>query len=113
MSCHLEGASSFEKSIFLDAVQEVLGPIINPRYMLTRSSTLLSFVRKDFHAVPEILAEKKERAEYFIKMWNKYVGPTDLIYSRTPEGRAILIKARGASLSGHFLKKTERLSAWK
>ncbi len=111
--CHLEGGSSFEKSVFLEAVQDVLGPVENPRYLITRNSTLLNFIRKDFHSVPEIIAERKDKAAYFEKMWKKYVGPTTLIYTRNQEGRKILIKARGASLSTHFLKKTERINAWK
>jgi superfamily II DNA or RNA helicase len=113
ITCYLEGGSSFEKTLFLDAFQQVLGPIENPRYMLTRNSTLVAFARIDYHAVPDIIAEKKDRAEYFIKMWKKYVGPTDLIYTRNLEGRLILVKARGHSLSGKFIKKTERLNAWK
>jgi len=113
VTCYLEGGSSFEKAVFLDALQEALGPIENPRYILTRNSTFFAFVRKDFHVVPEILAEKKNRAEYFEKMWKKYVGLTELIYTRTEKGRKILVKARSQSLSGNFAKKSERLNAWK
>ncbi len=113
VSCYLEGGSSFEKTVFLDAFQEVLGPIENPRYIITRNSTLFAFVRKDFHVVPEILAERKEKAEYFEKMWKKYVGPTGLIYTRNEEGRKILVKARSQSLSGQFTRKSERLNVWK
>lgn len=113
ISCYLEGGTSFEKMLFLDALQEVLGPIENPIYMITRNSTLFSYTRRDFHVVPEILAERKEKAEYFVKMWKKYVGPTELIYTRNEDGRKILVKARNQSLSGQFTKKSERLSVWK
>jgi len=113
VSCYLEGGSSFEKTLFLDALQEALGPIENPRYLISRNSTVFAFVRNDFHAVPEILGERKEKAEYFEKMWKKYVGPTELIYTRTVEGRKVLVKARNRSLSGQFTRKSERLNAWK
>lgn len=113
IACYLEGGSSFEKTLFLDALQQVLGPIDNPRYILTRNSTIFVFVGVDYHAVPDIIGEKKDQTECFTKMWKKYVGPTNLIYTRNPEGRLILIKARNRSLSGEFRKKTERLNAWK
>lgn len=113
VSCYLEGGSSFEKTLFLDALQQVLGPIENPRYLISRNSTVFAFARNDFHAVPEIVAERKEKAEYFQKMWKKYVGPTELIYTRTAEGRKVLVKARNRSLSGQFTRKSERLNAWK
>ncbi len=113
VSCCLQGGSSFEKTVFLDALEQVLGPIENPRYLLTRHSTLLFFARKDYHPVPEILGERKDRAEYFKKMWEKYVGPAGLIYTRTPEGRRILVRARSRSLSGQFTRRSERLNIWK
>lgn len=113
VSCYLEGGSSFEKTLFLDALQQVLGPIENPRYLISRNSTVFAFARNDFHAVPEIAAERKEKAEYFQKMWKKYVGPTELIYTRTAEGRKVLVKARNRSLSGQFTRRSERLNAWK
>lgn len=113
VTCYLEGASSFEKTVFLDALQDALGPIENPRYILTRNSTLFACARKDFHVVPEIFAERKEKAEYFEKMWKKYVGPTELIYTRNEDGRKILVKARNRSLSGQFTRKSERLNVWK
>ncbi len=113
VSCHLQGGSSFEKTVFLDALEEILGPIENPRYMITRNSTFFAFIRKDFHVVPEILAVKKEKAEYFERMWKKYVGPAELIYTRTEEGRKILVKARSQSMSGQFVKRSERLNVWK
>jgi hypothetical protein len=40
VSCSLKGATTRERSIFLEALQEVLGPIENPRYVLVRKSPL-------------------------------------------------------------------------
>ena len=50
--CRLEGATTFEKSLFLDALGEILSPIENPRYLLVRKSKLGFLNRRDFHAVP-------------------------------------------------------------
>jgi hypothetical protein len=111
--CSLVGGTSYEKSLFLDALQEVLGPIDNPRYIMVRKSPLWKFMRKDYHSVPQLIGRKKEYAEYLAKMWAKYVGATSLIYTRTVAGRRLLVKARGASLSTAFQKRSERVKSWK
>jgi len=112
VSCSLKGGTTRERSIFLDALQEVLGPIENPRYVLVRKSLLGWLVRKDYHAVPAVLGKNKDLAEYFRKMWARHVGPTDLVYTRTPEGRRFLLKARTHSMSRSFQSRAERLKSW-
>ena len=113
VSCSLAGATTYEKSLFLDAMQEILGPVENPRYLLIRKTPLGRIIRKDYHVVPQVLGRKKELAEYFMKMWAKYVGPTELVYTRSIKGRQILLKARGAAMSSGFLKRAERIKSWK
>ncbi len=112
VSCSLKGATTRERSVFLDAMQEVLGPIENPRYVLVRKTPLGWLMRKDYHEVPALLGKKKESAEYFRKMWARYVGPTHLVYTRTPEGRSFLLKARAHSMAQRFQRRAERLRAW-
>ncbi len=112
VSCSLKGGTTRERSIFLDALQEILGPIENPRYVLVRKSLLGWFVRKDYHTVPMVLGKNKDLAEYFRKMWARHVGPTDLVYTRTPEGRRFLLKARTYSMSRSFQGRSERLKSW-
>jgi hypothetical protein len=51
-------------------------------------------------------------AEYFRKVWSTHVGPADLIYTRTPEGRRFLLKARTHSMSRSFQTRAERLKSW-
>jgi hypothetical protein len=106
------GGRGAEQAIFLRALRDVLGPLENPRYLLARRKTWRIF-REDYFAVPEILARKKEFAEHFARRWSKLVGPIQLVYTRTPEGRRLLLRARNHSLSGVFRKRTERVSCWK
>src|SRR5207245_4062477 len=101
-----------EQAIFLRALREVLSPIENPRYLLGRRRIWRIF-REDYFAVPDSLARKKEFAELFAKRWKSLVGPVQLIYTRTPEGRKLLLRARNHSLSGTFQKRAERVSCWK
>jgi superfamily II DNA or RNA helicase len=112
VSCSLKGGTTRERSIFLDALQEVLGPIENPRYVLVRKSLLGWFMRKDYHAVPAALGRNKDLAEYFQKMWSRHIGPADLAYIRTPEGRRFLLKARTHSMSRSFQSRAERIKSW-
>ncbi|MHC4476384.1 MAG: DEAD/DEAH box helicase family protein [Planctomycetota bacterium] len=113
VSCSLAGGTTYEKSLFLDAMQEILGPIANPRYIMVRKSRLLGFVRQDYHAVPQVLGRNKRFAEYFAKMWTKYVGPVQIVYTRSVQGRRALLKARGNSMSASFQTRCERVRAWK
>ncbi len=112
--CRMDGGSNREKSIYLQALQELLNPIENPRYLLVRKSMWWNrFTRKDYHAVPTIIGAKKEYAEYFAEMWAKHVGRMNLIYTRNREGRIELIRARNKSLSATFRPRSERLTRWK
>jgi hypothetical protein len=111
--CSLGGATTYEKSLFLDSLEEILGPIVNPRYILVRKSLFWKMTRKDYHVVPDIIGKKKESAEYFSKMWSKYVGPSKLIYTRTAGGRRMLLRARGRAMSSAFQKRSERVKTWK
>ena len=112
--CRMDGGTNREKSVYLQALQEVLNPIENPRYLLIRKSTWWNrFTRKDYHAVPAVIGAKKEFAEHFADMWAKHVGRMNLVYTRTGEGRIELIRARNKSLSATFRPRSERLTRWK
>ena len=98
---------------FLEALQELMQPIDTPRYILVRKNPIGPLMRKDYHAVPKVLARKKESAEYFRKMWARHVGPCELVYTRNAEGRRLLLKARAQSLSAAFQPRAERTRTWK
>jgi superfamily II DNA or RNA helicase len=110
--CWIGGGTGKEQAIFLRALREVLSPIDNPRYLLARSK-IWRFLREDYFTVPDVLARKKEFAETFAQRWKRLVGPVELVYTRTPEGRKLLLRARSHSLSGAFQKHAERVSCWK
>ncbi len=111
--CGMEGGTSYEKSIFLDALEETINPIQNPRYLLIRQSRFLFFNRRDYHAVPQLIAAKKEYAEFFVRLWKKHLGKNKLVYTRNIEGRLWLLKARRHSLAASFQKSSERVESWK
>ena len=112
VSCSLKGGTTRERSIFLEALAELLGPIENPRYVLVRKAPLGWLTRKDYHSIPKTVGKNKETAEYLKKMWGVHVGPAELVYTRTPEGRRFLLKARAHSMARGFQRRAERLRSW-
>lgn len=112
--CHLNGASTYEKSTFIKSLQEVIGTVDNPRYVIIRKSFFLNVLsQKDYHSVPDLLGRKKQFAEYFEMRWRRLVGACELVYTRTIEGRKILLKSRIHSLASEFQDKTERINKWR
>ncbi len=111
--CWLKDGTTQEKTLFLNSLQQVLDPIENPRYLLYRESRRWFVIKRDYHAVPEEIGRRKEHAEQFAQLWRKHIGPAELVYTRTPEGRKILLTARAKALSSIFVKKSDRVSAWR
>jgi hypothetical protein len=111
-SVALGGADFYRQSLFADCLGETLGAIENPRYLVTRRSLSRWFGRLDYHAVPQALAVKKELAELFLQAWQRRVGPAELIYTRSPETRRVLLKARARAFSSVIAKPARRLDRW-
>ncbi len=109
----LNSASPEDAALFIAAFRETLGPVRNPRYLILRDasklpalplrriwSRLRQVVRVTglqnvaYHPVPEVLGTRKERAEALGTAWRQYVGGGDVVYTRTEEGRKLLLEAR-------------------
>jgi len=112
VGCSIQGGSTRERSVFLEALQELFGPVEDPRYLLIRRSSRGWFARKDYHSVPRALGKNKETAEHLRKMWSLRVGPADLAYTRTPEGLRFLLNARARSMAKGFERRAERFKSW-
>jgi superfamily II DNA or RNA helicase len=112
--CHLEGGTTFEKSTFINALQEIIAQIQNPRYVIIRKSKAMLFVKqRDYHSVPEILGRNKTMATYFESLWEKRVGSCELIFTRTIEGRKLLLKSRMKSLASSIDGNVEHVNKWR
>ena len=108
----LSGVSRSTERAVMEAIAEVLGPVQNPRYLLVRRSWLGLRRRTDYHAVPTALAGRKAWAERFAALWSARVGSSRLVYTRTPEGRLLLLRARARSFAAGFRRSVDRRSAW-
>jgi hypothetical protein len=128
MRAYLEDCSEEESAIFAQAMQEVLGPLDNPRYVIPRevevvretwlSDLLPEVVGKYFrrgerilsmyHAVPRKLCQNLEDARIFQQQWNWKVSPGEVMYGHSQSGRAQVgeIKRAGLAPKGPFHRKS-------
>ena len=114
ISCSLLSATTYDKAIFMDSLENILNPIDNPRYFIERKSELMKlFKQRDYHSVPEIIGQHKKKAEYFHQQWLQLVGDADLHYTRSYFGRKKLIKAKMKSLSYQLKQPIEHIKKWK
>lgn len=95
VGAYLEGGSLRDKSLFADALVELLGPLGDPRYLLKRRGPCSS---SDALPVPSIFGGRKEDAAAFCRAIKRAFGGYHLIYTRKPEGRRTLLKARWRTL---------------
>jgi superfamily II DNA or RNA helicase len=108
----LTGVSRAAERHVMQAIAEILGPVQNPRYLLVRRSWLGPRHRVDYHAVPASLGARKEFAERFAELWIERVGSSDLVFTRTAEGRRLLLRARASSFAAGFQRSVDRRSVW-
>ena len=89
---YLKGGTLREKEIFAQALSEFFAPIENQRYIL-RAMTWVNDQTKYF-AVPSMFDKRKEDVIVFVANIEKYIGNYEIIYTRSVEGRHILLDAR-------------------
>jgi len=89
---YLKGASMKEKGIFAQAITEFFAPIENQRYILKASRKVVD--QTEYFAVPSMFERRKDDATAFLERIQKSVGKYDLIYTRSAQGRPILLEAR-------------------
>lgn len=101
-AAYLKGGTTRDKTLFAACLEEFFGVIDNPRYLLIRSK---GFKRmEDCYTVPEVFGKNKEDAVMFASCMKKALGPYDVVYTRTPEGRKTLLEARTKS----FVNKNDK-----
>lgn len=112
ISLNLEGADFYTQSLFADAMEELLSPIDNPRYLLTRQRKRRFWQSRDYHAVPGIFGSHKDKALALHHEWVKRLGKGELIYTRAEDGRRLLLQARARAFSTAMQARNERRDQW-
>lgn len=102
-----------ENNLFIQSLQEFLDPVENPRYLLVREARFLKKIKQtDYFAIPSAISPNKKGVELFERLWLRYIGPCKIVYTRSAEGRKVLLKARKYAFSASKLNKSKRLSKW-
>lgn len=78
-----------DKTLYADTVAELLSPVTNPRYVLVQKHGDWNYL-----PVPAVFGRRAQDAQVLATHLERVLGKMKLVYTRTPEGRAILLKAR-------------------
>lgn len=113
ISLYLTSATIQENNLFINSLKEVLEKTVNQRYILVRLNKKLED-SNDYYNVPTVLSQNKEMAEVFYTYFQSRIGKCDLVYTKSAEGRKILLKARAHSLSlKDRITRKQVLNDWK
>jgi hypothetical protein len=124
LRCRMRAADPAEAARVTAALDALLGPIERPRYLLSRLVApphpgLPELLRVaagsraplvvTWHAVPDDLGRRKERAEALAAAWRRRLGPAELRFTQRDEpGRAALAEAAAQEWS----YDTQRRAVW-
>ena len=124
LRCRLREAAPEEAARVTAALDALLGPVERPRYLLSRlvappdpSATDVLRIAAGgcgplvttWHAVPDDLGRRKERAEALAVAWRRWLGPAELRFTQRDEpGRAALAEAAAQEWS----YDTQRRAVW-
>lgn len=118
----LNEATEDESSLFSESLEEAMGPIDRPRYVIPRhvdhfEETLLSrllpdvlgrYFRKSrrqmvmLHAVPSALARNRDLVNVYQTHWNRHVSPGDAQFAHRGAGAELLESCRRRELVPDF-----------
>ncbi|PKB42431.1 helicase-like protein [Cellulophaga sp. RHA19] len=111
---YIIGATTNESSLFITALEEIIAPVENPKYLIDSSSWLKrKWNLRTYYVVPTIFCKRKAEAKRFHFYWKEFVGNSALIYTRTKYGREQLIKARLAHIVYQFKDASKKAITWR
>ena len=112
----LLNASVHDQNLFHNAIQELLSPIENPRYLLIPCGKFGGYRYRYALACPEILGTKSEYAECLAKHLKRSMGNIETVYTRTDKGRKLILTCRRKSYITYndetLYGRRKRVSRW-
>ncbi|MFI3168592.1 MAG: DEAD/DEAH box helicase family protein [Faecalibacterium sp.] len=94
---YLVGGSGYDKALFAQCMDEMFSDIDNQRYILYAPRR--KHRMDGYFAIPRIFTKRKEDAVCFANVMRRYIGKYEVVYTRNPEGRKILLKGRKHALA--------------
>lgn len=104
---YLKGGTAREKDVFSTCVEEFLGVIENQRYLLYRKHAGNGMLK--YFCVPEAFAKTREDALIFSVCMKKAIGKYHLVYTRNPEGRKLLLRARARAYANRANREVQQI----
>lgn len=103
----LKEANRFEQNLFNEAINEMFSPIDNPRYLLIlEKKGHLKYEQS--YSCPSILGKKKAMVDLFATNLIGKVGTFKVVYTRSDEGRNLILKCRKRSILNENDRMTQR-----
>jgi superfamily II DNA or RNA helicase len=93
LAIQVVGIDTREELLLHQALLEVFCPLLSPRYLLAG--------RRRAYPVPKVLGENRASAEALLRRWNRRVGASRLVPTRTPEGKRLLLRTIERYLANH------------
>ncbi|MCL1791182.1 MAG: DEAD/DEAH box helicase family protein [Peptococcaceae bacterium] len=95
----LHQSTAYENSIFIQCIREIFERVDNPRYLIALENK--KGTSGVYFCVPSVFSDSKAKAEMFFALWQEggVLGKSTcrLVYTRSAEGRKILLRARKGS----------------
>ena len=112
--CIVKGCSNLEGNLIINALNEVLGEINNPRYLLVSKSWWRKLLKlEQVFPVPDMFGGKKEDAQLYLQYWKQRFGGARVIFTRNLQGRKVLLKARIVQMSTLHKNKNRKAVIWR
>lgn len=106
----LKGGTTREKELFAQCMEEFLAAVDNQRYLLYAPKSLRCMTK--YYCVPSVFSKTKQDALFFQKIMSSHLGKYELVYTRAPEGRTVLLKGRAeafGSRNDRILKRKKEI----
>ncbi|MDR0948203.1 MAG: DEAD/DEAH box helicase family protein [Lachnospiraceae bacterium] len=86
-----------DQRIYAEAMEEILTPIKEPRYIVVQNGIVRRYRPFFSFACPTVIAKKQEWAQYFRRALSHYNEKFDVVYTRSESGRKLLFLCRRRS----------------
>nr|WP_225444498.1 DEAD/DEAH box helicase family protein [Pseudomarimonas arenosa] len=103
-SCRLDQSSHVDAQRFDEALNELFGRPLVPRYLIEQQG--------DYFPLPKAISSRRADAEALARDWRRQLGPCRLLSTRSQDGRHALLAAKEAWLLSAAEVQTESRLRW-